>query len=309
MGLITSLFMPLYFGIPVVHIEPVLWSFKPSLLHNAIEAEKGTIVWQPNFAFKHLLIADQKQKFNYYLGTLRKIISCSEPCRKSVFEEYLMRFSEDGLRENALQTSYALAENVFAATLSDFQSKADWLSSNGYISSGSSLDHTEIIISEENESEETEDSEIYVSGSCVVDGYVELSSDNFSRTQKGVNRFKTRDKGILVNNSLIVFGRIDDTLIINGKKIYAHELEREIGEISSIKPGRVLATISNSMTNINIYYEGSLEEVDELILRKIIKSKFEVSVENFAQLPPGFLIKTSSGKIARKKSLDKINQS
>lgn len=58
MGLITSLFLPLYFGCSVAFLDAVEWSFKPDVLFKTIAEEQGTLCWQPDFAFQHLCKVD-----------------------------------------------------------------------------------------------------------------------------------------------------------------------------------------------------------------------------------------------------------
>ena len=54
MGLLTSFVLPLVTRTPVVLIDPFVWVTAPQLLFSAITALRGTLCWQPNFAFNHL---------------------------------------------------------------------------------------------------------------------------------------------------------------------------------------------------------------------------------------------------------------
>jgi len=55
MGLITSCLVPVLTGVPVTLISPFDWVIRPTLLFDVIEQTKATLIWQPNFAFQHLM--------------------------------------------------------------------------------------------------------------------------------------------------------------------------------------------------------------------------------------------------------------
>lgn len=304
MGLISSLFLPLYFGIKVVYLDPVNWSYRPLILHEIIEREKATLCWQPNFAFRHITAHHKKRPSKSKLSTLRKMISCSEPCRHIAFAEYLDSFSGNGLAPDALQTSYALAENVFAVTLSSFQGPQDWKVNNGYLSSGKIIPGNMLFLKETINNE----SEILISGDCVVNGYIGLTSEKFLNDTR-VPTFKTGDIGTIIDDEIYVFARTDDILNINGRKIYAHELEEFVGNFDNVKSGRVLVTNIESSASLAVYYEGYLSAEDIQKIKIWTSSMLLVSISNFYELESGFLVKTSSGKISRKKCLEKIKAS
>src|SRR5207253_1029797 len=50
------------------------------------------------------------------LGSMRAWISSSEPVLADSFEQFVARFGAHGVRREALAASYAMAENVYAAT-------------------------------------------------------------------------------------------------------------------------------------------------------------------------------------------------
>ena len=302
MGLISTLFLPLYFGLSVSYLDPITWSYKPLLFNEMIEREKISLCWQPNFAFLHTVAHQKKVAQRFRLDSLRKIISCSEPCRFIAFRDYYEEFHSDGLRASALQTSYAMAENIFAVTLSDFSSPKEWSICNGYISSGKPLSGTKIKLIATDPTE----SVIQISGNSVVPGYIGNDSRNFS-TNDGNTFFYTSDIGLFRDGELFVFGRNDDTIIVNGKKILAHELEEFVSQFPLVRRGRVLVTPKAKGGSLIIYFEGSLSAAETQVIRKWAISNFAVTLSEFIQLENGFLIKSSSGKIARKKSLYKIN--
>ena len=188
MGLICSFLMPLEIGCSVTMISPQEWVVRPTMLLDYIEKEQASFAWIPNFAFHHISRFDRRfQKRN--LSHLRALISCSEPCRRETFELFFEKYKVVGLKAQALQVSYAMAENVFAVTQTDLN--ADFRTStakntDGYVSCGKALSDIKIEILDLETQKALPDgelSEIAVRSSCLFSGYhkqPELSTKKIS---------------------------------------------------------------------------------------------------------------------------------
>src|SRR6476660_5936630 len=118
MGLIACLYFPLYAGIPSVHFAANDWLLRPELLFRFLEEYRGSFSWLPNFAFSYLAKQKELMKSTYSLGHVRALINCSEPVRHRSISEFAEQYSEWGISAGSVQTSYAMAENVFAVTQS-----------------------------------------------------------------------------------------------------------------------------------------------------------------------------------------------
>jgi acyl-CoA synthetase (AMP-forming)/AMP-acid ligase II len=119
MGLIAGFLMPILSGIPLVLMSPFDWVRAPYKLLQAISKYSGTLTWLPNFAYN---FCAQKIRDRHLegvdLSSLRAVINCSEPVRWESHIAFYERFKQYSLKFEALQTSYAMAENVFAVTQS-----------------------------------------------------------------------------------------------------------------------------------------------------------------------------------------------
>src|SRR6266508_6113454 len=111
--------MPILSGIPLVIMSPFDWVRAPYKLLQSISKYQGTLTWLPNFAYN---FCAQKIRDRHIEGTnlasLRAVINCSEPVRWESHVAFYERFKDYGLKFEALQTSYAMAENVFGVTQS-----------------------------------------------------------------------------------------------------------------------------------------------------------------------------------------------
>ena len=123
MGLIAGFIMPVLSGVPLVLLSPFDWVRAPYKLLQSISKYSGTLVWLPNFAYN---FSAQKIRDRHIegvdLSSLRAIINCSEPVRWESHQAFYERFKAYGLKSEMLQTSYAMAENVFSVTQSSLGS-------------------------------------------------------------------------------------------------------------------------------------------------------------------------------------------
>lgn len=301
MGLISGFFLPLYFGIRVDYLHPITWSYKPNLLLEIIQQEQSTLCWQPNFAFSHIL--------NYYsksgqpvpdMSSLRLMINCSEVCKYSSFFNFESFFIPHGLGSGVLQCCYAMAENVFAVTQTSFTGSVPEMPVyQDTLSSGSVLEGNLIRVVN------TDDGagEIQISSKTMFEAYILDDSAKF--TDDGW--YRTGDLGVIIENHLFVVGRIDDVVIINGRKIQAHYIEALVSEHPNVKSGRVLVTGNSVNSGLCVFYEGEgLTTQDQRTISIQVHSSSSVSIDRFVHLPPATLVKSTSGKISRKKSLIKL---
>ncbi|HMB24279.1 MAG TPA: AMP-binding protein, partial [Anaerolineales bacterium] len=119
MGLIAGFLMPILSGILLVIMSPFDWVRAPYKLMQSVSKYHGTLTWLPNFAYN---FCAQKIRDRHIegvdLSSLRVITNCSEPVRWESHVAFYERFKSYGLKFEALQTSYAMAENVFGVTQS-----------------------------------------------------------------------------------------------------------------------------------------------------------------------------------------------
>ena len=286
MGLITSLLLPLFCGISTILIDPVLWSYRPLLFIEAVKRYRGTLAWQPNFAFDHLSRSltgtNTNELADTPLSSLRLLFNCSEPCRYSTFERFIRNFSDFGLAPNALQTAYAMAENIFAVSQSKFNSPSDWRSNHGVLTSGTPLPGVQVIRTHTASDEQrnllnAHESPLLVGGQYLADNYLPIPSDRFRKVDD-TQFFFTNDVGTFEDGLLFVHGRLDDTIIIKGKKFLAWEIEDSLNTIPGVKPGRSLAFTDADQERLTIAVEGDINIIDTRFIIRQIASKFSIAI-------------------------------
>ncbi|SFV15112.1 Acyl-CoA synthetase (AMP-forming)/AMP-acid ligase II [Methylobacterium sp. 174MFSha1.1] len=316
MGLITSFVIPAIVGCPIISMDAIEWVTHPTLLLDQIQEEKAAYAWLPNFAFLHIAKFVDGSRW-WDLSSIKAVISCSEPCRIDAFDAFAEKLGPMGCDSSKLGTSYAMAENVFAVSQSVFGTpvRMGVGELSPYLSSGQLLPGVEVEIREKTARvPDGQIGEIWIRSSSMFSGYYALPELSAERIVEGW--YNTRDLGAFVDNELFVKGRSDDVIIINGKNVVAHEIEDEINRINGLAPGRVLVASrydSSSSTAELIVLAEPLEDCAsdaiETEIRNLVFSLCSVSPRRVRLLPRGFLIKSTSGKISRSKSLEKFEMS
>lgn len=247
---------------------------------------------------------------------------------------FLERFSSYGLRKEALATSYAMAENVFAVTQGGIDSPVtiDIIDGEAFrslqvakpsldnhkalkmVSSGHSIPNTYLrVIDDHGENlQERSIGEIVIKSDCMLTGYYnrpELTKKAFLN-----GWYLTGDLGYLANGELYITGRKKDLIIVGGKNIYPQDIERLANEIPGVHPGRVVAFgVFNEQTGtedvVVIAESMALERDDQQKIadevRSYVTKNSDIALRYVKVVERGWLLKTSSGKIARLASKSK----
>src|SRR5271165_2796868 len=111
MGLIACFMLPMVCHVPVVMQSPLDWVMHPDTMLQVISDYRCTLAWLPNFAFQFVPRRSSSTRWSQFdLSSVRAFINCSEPVRGSSMDEFRRAYESIGLRPNALQSSYAMAE-------------------------------------------------------------------------------------------------------------------------------------------------------------------------------------------------------
>jgi fatty-acyl-CoA synthase len=331
MGLITSFLLPVWLGVPILSIDPFEWTRQPDLLFDAIQNFRATHAWTPNFALMHH-VRSARGKRAWDLSSLRSLICCSEPCKPEAFDAFLARFSLWGIKQSTLQTSYAMAETVFAVTQSCVEKPTRRLrvdrvalqTEGKAVPCGAEMDNivlltngppvaaTEIRIrKDEAFVGENVVGEVCIRAPWLFSGY--HNNPDASRETFAGSWLRSGDLGFLDQGEVFIVGRLKDVIIVNGKNIFAHDVEAAVSRLPQIKPGRAVAfghyvesLGSEQLVVVAERLDASTD--DAAITRLVNRAVFDevgVGCGNVRVVDQGWLIKTTSGKMSRSENVRK----
>jgi acyl-CoA synthetase (AMP-forming)/AMP-acid ligase II len=160
--------------------------------------------------------------------------------------------------------------------------------------------------------------EIALRSNCMLTGYYhrpDLTSKAFLE-----GWYLTGDLGYLADGELFVSGRKKDMIIVGGKNVYPQDLERLAGEAEGVHPGRVVAfgvfdpqagteevVVVAELEPDTLAQESRFEAVAADIRRRVTQGS-EVVLRTVYLVEGNWLLKTSSGKIARAANREKYLQ-
>ena len=108
---------------------------------------------------------------------------------------------------------------------------------------------------------------------------------------------------------------------MGGKNIYPQDLERLAGEVAGVHPGRIVAfgSFNEAAGTEDVIIvaevegrEGTVDQEDELIIRladairRKVTQGSDIALRNVCLVGKNWLLKTSSGKIARAANREKL---
>jgi acyl-CoA synthetase (AMP-forming)/AMP-acid ligase II len=329
MGLIAGFVIPIVTGTPLVLMSPFHWIRDPKILLWAIHNHRGTLAWLPNFAYNHLARSARPSYLEGLdLSSWRMAINCSEPVYHHSHQVFLEKFTFYGFSPAALAVSYAMAENTFAVTQTASQNppELDWVNiatlqeqrqaieaepkSEGaaaVVSCGAPIVGTQIRIVDEARQilVEREVGEIAIQSDCMLSEYHQRPELTAEVIVDGW--YYTGDMGYLAGGELYVTGRKKDLIIVGGKNVYPQDLEAIANRIPGIYPGRAVAfgLFDERMGSENIVIVAELNDDQrdpaevERELRAQIVRETEVTLADVRFVDQRWVLKTSSGKLAR----------
>jgi fatty-acyl-CoA synthase len=337
MGLIAGFILPILCAIPLVLISPFDWVRAPHRMFQAVSNYKGTLTWLPNFAYNFCAQkVRQREMENVDLSSWRAVINCSEPMYLSSHQAFTRRFQPYGLRESALATCYAMAENVFAVSQGGIGSpiSIDRINQNAYfservarpakdgeasiamVSAGRPIQNTRLCILGEDRQELPERTigEIAILSDCMLKEYYHRPDVTQQSFHQGW--YLTGDLGFLADGEVFITGRKKDLIIVGGKNIYPQDLEYLASEVNGVHAGRVAAfgifnpdagteevVIVAELDELSLDEETILAISDEI--RQKVNQGSDIALRVVKLVDRGWLLKTSSGKVARSANRDK----
>ena len=299
MGLIAGFVLPLFQGVPLVLMSPFDWVQHPALLFRAIHEHKGTLSWLPNFAYNHCARRIRRRDTEgLSVSSMKMFVNCSEPVYHESHRMFLERFKEQGLRENMLSVSYAMAENTFAVTQtkqgesiqldiinqktmmeSQFAEPAvlDEQDSEIRVSCGMPIEGTEIKVLDDFGRERPDRfvGELAIRSDCMLSGYYRRPD----LTPITDGWYLTGDLGYLAGGEVYIVGRSKDMIINAGKNIYPQDIESIVDEIEGIKAGRAVAFgVSDDREGTELVAIVAEVTTDDMDTQKEIKAKIRLQV-------------------------------
>lgn len=337
-GLVCVALHALAIGTSYTLLSPIDWVRRPVSALEAVSRYRSTVYYHPNFAFNFTAqrVTDAQLE-GLDLSSIRLCCNGAEPCFFDSHRMFAERFAPWGLRPDSLGIVYGMAEvtnSVIAAgdrepivvdpisrTVLQEELRAEPVAADApdvmrMLGVGRALRGTELRIVDDDRRDvpERKVGEVAIRSRAAMHGY----HNNPEATAAGRDAdgwYYTGDMGYRVGGILFITGRKSDMIIVGGVNIYPQDIEAIVGEHPHAVAGRVAAIgvddpeLGTQKVVLIVESKSEDPEVHKDIAawaRREVGQRLNVVVHRVVHAPYTWLIKTSSGKIARIPNLKRL---
>ena len=325
MGLIGAVLAPLFAGQSTIFLATLAFLKRPTLWFELIHRYRGTVTFAPNFAYAlcaRRVAAQDMARWD--LSCLRIVFCGGEPIAAEALQTFSRRFAPTGFRTEMFLPTYGLAEATLAVSMGRTGESwrrdivdAEQLRSTGIAMTAEANvermevvgcgipipGHTVSILDKEGRIlPERAIGEVEFRGPSVTLGY--FGDKRATAETYRNNGLRTGDLGYIADGELFITGRKKDLIIVHGRNYAPQEIEWSVETLREVRKGSVVAFAGKQGEmgdNIVIVCEATTKALPELerAIRRRVSDELALAVCDVVVVRPGFLPKTSSGKIKR----------
>lgn len=326
MGLIGLLMTPMMTGFELVMGAPTDFLAAPGVWAEWISACRGTITAGPNFAYALAGRALRRGR-GLDLSSWRLALNGAEPVDPSAVEAFCEAAGPHGFDAKAALPVFGMAEATLAVTFPpvglgmevDVVDRVA-LESEGYAAPaspgqrdarrlavlGRPLRGFELRIVDPGTGRvlgERETGELEMRGPSVTPGYYANPAATEAALHDGW--FRTGDLAYLVDERLVVCGRLKDVIIIGGRNVFPEDVERAASSVPGVRAGNVIAfgTDGRRGREAVVVVAEIRSEAEAAVVRRAVahavRDAVGVPAADVVLVRAGTLPKTSSGKLQR----------
>ncbi|MBO6655877.1 MAG: AMP-binding protein [Pseudomonadales bacterium] len=237
MGLITSVFLPVWSGFRCVELNPVRVAGRPSLWLQAISDFQAEASGGPSAMYQRCVDTIQDVE-GLNLGNWRAAFCGSDFISRDTLHDFSVKFAPAGFRVEALMPCYGMAESTLLISSCPIQEKPKCVSSDQRLvdfdstnaskrmSTGLICDGEVLIVDEKDQTlDDGLEGEILLHSPSVIEQYygTDSKSEFFYRDDK--RYLRTGDRGYLLANELVVSGRNKEMLSVFGRNVYLVDVD------------------------------------------------------------------------------------
>ena len=320
-------------GTHALLMEPTSFVRRPVRWLQTIAEHDIQVTFAPTFAYELCLdrVTDE-QVAALDLSGWRIAGNASEPVNPAVLAAFAKKFAPAGFRLESFAPIYGMAEatgyvtgeagrvpvvravDLVALASGRLAEPAPGEQVREIVGCGTPNDACDIRVVDPETSRVRPDGwlgEIWIRGRSVSPGYWKHADSAFAAvTADGEAGFlRTGDLGVLEDGELYVHGRLKETLMVDGRSLYPHDVEQELrarhpelGKCGAVFSGQ--ATGADDAQGVVVTHEvtnAARDRLPELSveLRRTVGRRFGVQVSAVLLLRPGAVLRTTSGKIRR----------
>jgi fatty-acyl-CoA synthase len=329
MGLVGMLGTGMTTATTLVLAGPQDFTSRPARWMEWISTYRGTVTAGPNFAYA-LAARSLNRSEPLRLDRLRIAINGAEPIDPGTMRDFVAAGERHGLRAGAVFPAFGMAEVAIAGTFPEPLSglRTDLVDrrvleteryaapaaesaehAKEYVRLGTAIAGLELRVVEPSSGmvlADREVGELEISGTSVTPGYYR---DPEATAALFRDRWlRTGDLAYLVDDELVLCGRIKDVIIAGGRNIFPEDVERAAAGVAGVRPGNVVVFgVDGKRGEAMVVVAETRQDAGAVIDHHGIRRQVADVAKRVSGLPPhavvllpaGSLPKTSSGKLQR----------
>ena len=343
MGLVGFVLGPMVSQISVDYLKTWMFAMRPLLWLSLMTRTKATISFSPSFGYQLCVKRLRRDVISTFdLGAWRVAGVGAETIQSAALAEFAEVLEPSRFKATAFMPCYGMAEAALAVSFTPVHqgitvdrvdpaalsergmalalngrnpdSEAEIANTRPFVICGVPLPGIQVEIRDEQGRvlPDRHAGVIFLRGANMMSGYF----DNPEKTREVLSLdgwFDTQDIGYLAEGRVVIIGRKKDVIIINGRKIWAQDLEHLAEELPEVRMGDACAFSVLNPNAIEMaamvvqWREGNSTSQGEFAhrLQGLIGERF--GIDCFIEIvPPHTLPRTSSGKLSRSKAREEF---
>lgn len=328
MGMVGFLCVPMKLGLETVAVRPEEFLRRPIIWAEMITKFRVNVTAGPNFAYSVLArVLERADPQTIDLSSLRVAINGAEPINHRDIEHFSAVGARFGMGPGVATPFYGLAEATLAVSAGDHGAPAvvdhvsgdllaeanraervaaDAQDARHVVCVGLPIPGMEVrIVSDQTAQGIRAVGAIQLRGPSIAGSY--LTTDGVVTLADDDGWFDTGDLGYADEQGrLYVCGRTKDLIVLAGRNLYPHDIERAAATVEGVRKGCVVALRTDSDREGFAVLAEVYDRYDEQArtqIRRDITAKVSGHVGHTPRevllLAPGSLPKTTSGKLRR----------
>ncbi|MFG1320381.1 SDR family NAD(P)-dependent oxidoreductase [Xanthobacter autotrophicus] len=317
-----------YLGCSQIQVETAAVLADPLLWFDLMDRHGVTRSWSPNFGFK--LVSDALRRDpgrRFALGHVRTLMNAGEQATLPVISEFLALTASFGIRAQAMQPAFGMAE---ACTCMTYETgfnpagsvhwihkaslggrlrpvAADAPDAASFIKLGPPVPGVAIRIVDGAGALVPEGviGRFQIKGGVITPGYLRNEAAN-AEAFVGNGWFNSGDLGFIRNGNLALTGREKELIIVNGANFYCYEIEDLVNAVAGVQPTFAAACAVPDATTgseaLALFFsprpEADVPAVANAI-RAAVTARLGIAPAHVTAIPQPDFPKTTSGKIQR----------
>ncbi|MFG1365637.1 SDR family NAD(P)-dependent oxidoreductase [Xanthobacter versatilis] len=317
-----------YLGMTQIQVETAAVLADPLLWLDLMDRHGVTRSWSPNFGFK--LVSDALRRDpgrRFALGHVRTLMNAGEQATLPVISEFLALTAPFGLRAEAMQPAFGMAE---ACTCMTYETGFDPARSVHWIDKASLGGRLRPVAADAPEAvsfiklgppvpgvairivdgagalvPEGVIGRFQIKGGVITPGYLRNDAAN-AKAFVGEGWFNSGDLGFIRDGNLALTGREKELIIVNGANFYCYEIEDLVNAVAGVQPTFAAAcAVPDAATGseaLALFFsprpEAEVSAVADAI-RAAVTARLGIAPAHVTAIPQPDFPKTTSGKIQR----------